>query len=484
MEANFNRENTMRAPDRLLNLPVIRQMQDLTTNPVCTKTKGRVDEVRYETADKIFVARATEDGLPRPTDVPVFMFALEALQAKQNTERDIAEKTGVDFDPRQHMTVTIQVDDILAATDKKIQTNSRKAAIKSLDRYVDTTFEIEYRGDAKKERRRAGRPDRYRFSMISTASHGTVAVEVSFTEQYLSVLDGLEKKEVRYLALDHVVRLSGTASQLYSILAEQLGHKKANNEYRISARTLARKIFGEERGGDKKGLPTSRFYAPYITNAIDEIAEKTGWKIGAEKIGRGEDTVLTFWTAEIRRDNIEKDGDHVPNAWEVAKAARAQREKAARAQTSREVHFVGDKLENSKKNTTHKTTIKPLSTEVLSAIPEASRNDKTVADLLSALSAAEAVALIEHCKRKSPSKPIGYLVGIAKRNNLKTVAAGLSKNADRDEALEGFTSEEIRTFRRTWRFISNDGDEAIREQCAQGGIDYERLMSWVAATKG
>ncbi|MGE4424123.1 MAG: hypothetical protein AB7D39_17625 [Pseudodesulfovibrio sp.] len=476
----------MKAPAHLLNLSVIKQMRDLTTNPVCTKTKGRVDEVRYETADKIFVARASEDGLPRPSDVPVFWFALEALQAKQNVARDIAEKTGVAFDPRQHMTVKIPVDDILAATDRKIQTNNRKAAIRSLDRYVDTTIEIEYRGDAKRERRKDGRPDRYKFSMISTASHGTVAVEVSFTEQYLEVLDGLCKKEIRYLALDHVVRLSGTASQLYGILAEQLGHKRAGNEYKISARTLARKIFGEDRGGDKKGLPTSRFYAPYVTNALDEISEKTGWKIGSEKVGRGEDTTIVFWTAEIRRDNVENDGDRVPNAFEVARAAVAQRElESAAGRSARCVNVVGTKRVDETPETakTADTDYQhQLSPEVLAALPDASRNDKAVSDLLAPLSTAEAIALIEHCKRKSPSKPIGYLVGIAKRNNLQTVAAGLSKDAARAEALDGFTSAETATFGRTWRYICNDGDDAIREHCEQGGIDYDRLMSWVDAT--
>ncbi|WFS63826.1 replication initiator protein A [Pseudodesulfovibrio thermohalotolerans] len=128
------------------------------------------------------------------------------------------------------------------------------------------------------------------------------------------------------------------------------------------------------------------------------------------------------------------------------------------------------------------TPVKTLSSEVLEALPEESRNDKTVTDLLAPLSTDEAVALIEHCKRKAQSKPIGYLVGIAKRNNLKTVAAGLSKNAAMAEALDGFTAEEISMFSRTWRYICNDGDESIREQCAQGGIDYDRLTAWVAAT--
>jgi hypothetical protein len=125
----------------------------------------------------------------------------------------------------------------------------------------------------------------------------------------------------------------------------------------------------------------------------------------------------------------------------------------------------------------------PLAQEVIAALPDASRNDKTVTTLLAPLAIDKAIALIEHCKRKS-NRPIAYLMGIAAKNDLKAVVAGLSKIAAKAEALEGFTTDEISIFSRTWIYISNDGDEAIREHCSQGGLDYDRLMEWVAATQG
>ncbi|MBI9080799.1 MAG: RepB family plasmid replication initiator protein [Pseudodesulfovibrio sp.] len=466
----------MKAQKELLNLPVIRQMQDLTTNPVCTKTQGRVDEVRYETADKVFVACAKKKGLPRPTDVPVFMFALEALQKQQDIARDIAEKTGVDFDPRLHMTINITTDEILVALDRNIQTNARKAVIKSLDRYSDTTIEIKYLGDAKKARRKNKKPLRYKFAMIAIAEYGNTSVDVSFTETYLNVLNGLDNKEIRYLALDHVVRLTGTASQLYSILAEQLGHARANNEYRIAARTLARKIFGEERGGDKEKLPTSRFYAPYITNALAEIAEKTGWVIGSEKIGRGEDVKVTFWTAEIRRDNIEKSEDRVPNAFEVAKAAKKQRDKTQVSEPKkRETTVVGD-------NSTTSPALAPtpvqapatLSESVSSTIPAENRNDKSIiskiAQLITDRNEADAITVIEYVKKNQKHGFAKFLTYLANSKGLATVA-----DEERGDSLTDSLRKCYKRAIQTKEFI---GEDAFLERCKEYSIDPATVLAW------
>lgn len=482
------------------NLSVIKQMQDLVTNPVCTKTQGQANEVRYETESKVFTATGTKDGLPRPTDVPVIMFVLEAFQAKQNIAKDIAKKTGVIFDPHQHTTVRIVTDDVLVAQGRKVQTNSRKAIMKSLDRYSGTIITIEYKGEAKKKRKRKKKPIRYNFAMITTAEYGTTELDVTITKEYMKVMVGLDKKEIRYLALDHVIHLTGTASQLYSILAEQLGHAKANNEYTIAARTLARKIFGEERGGDKEKLPTSRFYAPYVKNALAEIADKTKWVIGCDKTRRGEDVALTFYTVEIRQDNIERPEDVVPNAFEVARAALAKREQEAikteATKVTRKVKVVGETIPDVKPEPTPKhkkaNTPKPQSPNVELPASLVAKLEKVkmlgtgiegiLAPIVDTHGEDGAIALIQYAAKKRREGTIcGYINGMGDgaMDVAKQGVEGFARQRARQEIMNRRIIEDF-----VKKQISDGRNNAwIERECKAHDITMAQVEAWMADNK-
>lgn len=287
--------------------PVVLQIATLATHPMCAHVRQGASTITYDTRAKFYEISATKGLLPRSCDVPVLWYLLARLQSER-------------IDYPEARTITIAIDDIVVGTKRALQTNNRKSVITAIRRYDAMRVRIHY-----KLRLVAQHTPLKQAPLLKARFIADGKVKITFANHYLKAIDEQHKTQKRYVSLDHMVSLSGFASQLYGILLGPLSRKC--NTYKINARTLARKLFGDERGGNAKDMPCARFFDPYLLDALSEIHDKTCWAIDCQKHGRGKHTTLTFSTISLPDHHKEYPSESAPNAWAISRAHRPKKQR-------------------------------------------------------------------------------------------------------------------------------------------------------------
>ena len=417
--------------------PVIKQVKTLATHPMHASARVGAESVEYETRDRHYQITATVGFLPRSCDVPVLWALLGVLQSAQDSDLSIDA-------------INVDIDDILDVIGKTRQTNNRRSVIEAIERYQEMRVEI-----ALKNKKIGGGCVRNKFGLFSARIFGDRAVSISFDSLYLETLRDASPEEIRYMALEHVVRLSGVASQLYGILLGTLSRE--GNMYKVQVRQLARKLLGEERGGDRKTLPTSRFFSPYITDAIKEIDEKTNWKISCVKEGRGEDATVTFATTTIPVSDSA--GGNVPNARAIASRKRPTPTAPIATESKLQIPAAGIPAPS-------------LSDAVLSALPPEAAENRTFVVALASVEESEALAVIEYIKSKAPKSFCKYFFGITKNRTLKSLVAEISAEAKKTSEAAAANYRYALDTRKTC------GEELFRKVCRHRGVTPEDAIAW------
>ena len=438
--------------------PVVMQMSMLTSHPLCSYARKGVESVLYETRRHQFEITANEGYLPRSCDVPVFWTLLGMVQAGR-------------FDDPTADTVNVVINDILDALERKRLTANRKSVVEAIERYEAMGVHVI------NKRPQNGLIVRHKFSFWSATFYGDKAVEVVFNKKYLKILNGLEAKERRYMALDHVIRLSGFASQLYGLLLGPLSRRE--NRYEIQARTLARKMFGESRGGDKKKLPGSKFYNPYILDALNEIYDKTRWAINCEKAGRGEGTTLTFSTMTLPEEYVEMQIETAPNAW----AIKRHLHKADNKTRVEKLRIPANEKAKPSKADKAETVEAELPAAVVAILNDVKKIgtgiEKLLAPVIKKHGEDGAAALVRYAVNKRKDSTLyGYIKGMG--NGAMDVAEERGPSEAKIRAnLEMRLNYEIKGILEK-QIANGEGREWLEAECKKSDIAIETVDTWIA----
>lgn len=405
----------------------LRYLAELHPNSNNAMSSGDLELQTFFRDDTRYTHRTVDDKLPLPTDAPVYYYVLGVLQ-----------KARMD-DPSTRI-VVVNVRDIVDGIGLTRAKSSYEGVRAAIRRYGRLNIGI----------LRPGQAEETEFRLFGYSPVGKASYRLDFSQDYIDEIEN-DTTKTHYLALRHILPLGGLATSLYALMQSFLFH----GQLKIRSRTFCRMWLGEERGNE---IPVSRAFSAYVKPRLAEIKEKTGWEITATKVGRADKAMYVFDTAAV------------PNAFDVAKG-----------EGSNKTAVDTPKPKAPKATQKRNGSLDP---SVIEALPESVRQDRGVASHLSGLSVDDAIAVINYVRKRNRKGFPQFLNGIAKNKDICLFAKELRKEAKASGVADGFTADEISTFSRLWKFFCNDGDEAIRGYCEQDGLDYDRLMEWVAATQG
>lgn len=387
--------------------------------------------------DVTLTHRTVGDTLPLPTDAPAYYYVLGVLGRARAKDESVR-------------TIVVNVRDVVDGIGLTRAKSSYDSVRNALRRYSRLNVEI-------KSPVANGTTE---FRLFGVSPVGAAAMRLDFSQDYLDALES-DENQVHYLALRHILPLGGLAMSLYALMQTHLFH---GNKLDVGARRFCRTWLGEERGGD---IPVSRAFSAYIRPRLQEIADKTGWQIAAEKIGRADNARYVFAT------------ESVPQAFAVVKngieadTAEALDEMVAETNARQ---AAAKKPDNAKVDA-EEIPAPTVSPTVLSALPPASRSDKTFIAALAALQEADALAVIDYVKTNA-KKGFGPLLSHLIRNK------GLrSLVVDIKEKKANEIPPDATKFRRIYRYKKDETEEQLRRYAAEEGIDADEMLRWFGIWK-
>ena len=379
----------------------------------------------YLYGDCVITHRTVGDTLPMPSDSPVYYYVKAALGRVRQNDNSVSS-------------VTIKVRDVINGIGLTPASSSYESVRTAIARFSRLNVRIE---------RPDGSVSEFRLFGFRFIDPGTVRID--FAPGYLEEIDADDRK-VHYLALGHVIRLGGLATSLYAILQSRLFHTGQSD---VSARKFCRSWLGEERGND---IPVSRAYSSYLVPRIKEIAEKTGWEIAVEKIGRADKSryVFTSVTAmpqafavrEQRLDDVQSDALAAANAVVMPEPVSAPVQTKAPAPT--------------------------LSATVIAALPPEAAENNLVVSALASVTESEAMSVISYVNSKNPKSFVAYLTGITKNRSIKSL---VSEIGTANKSVEAATEANYRYAIDT--LIGADR-ESFLLMCRHRNVDPDDAIAW------
>ena len=434
----------------LLPLGVVKDLRHLVENSPTGRERCPTQLHSYTRNGKLCRHSTAATELPRECDAQTYYYILGMLQqARLDNPNDNIR------------IIRVNVRDIVDGLGFTRARSSYNSVIDAMLRYGKLNIEIFNNGKLKDE----ADVDFRLFGIEKIKERSSYKLE--FTQFYLDLIED-DKELLHYIALDHLVRLSGLATQLYGILTTALYHEENRTVgFTISARTFCKKLFGLERGSE---LPVSRVFISYIKPRLEEIEEKTGWKVNVAKEGRGENTEFTFF------------GEQAPNPFDVADI-----DSETRARIERKNPRADKKKKEAKKAKKKATTPKSqpaatvsLSNTVLSAMPEKARTQKRAIEILSDLIAEKGenatIAVIKEIISRKPRNFTKYLIGIVENDGLEELADELTNNG----TTGAHTANEVKGFKYILEIRDEYGEEKALEMAERRSIDYNAALEYEA----
>jgi hypothetical protein len=381
----------------------------------------------YLYGDCVITHRTVGDTLPMPSDSPVYYYVKAALGRARQNDKSVSS-------------VTIKIRDVINGIGLTVASSSYESVRTAIARFSRLNVRIE---------RPDGSVSEFRLFDFRVIDPGTVRID--FAPGYLEEIDADDRK-VHYLALGHVIRLGGLATSLYAILQSRLFHTGQSD---VSARRFCRAWLGEERGND---IPVSRAYSSYLVPRIREIAEKTGWEIAVEKVGRADKSRYVF-----------KSITAVPKAFGV----REQRLEAVQSEAMAAANAQSIALAQAQDTATAPDSpAPPLSPAVISALPPEAVADRLVVNALASVTEAQAMAVIKYVKKKNPKSFAGYLAGITKNRSIKSLVSEIgTANRSVMAATESNYKYVIDT-------LNACGHDSFVDLCKHRGVDPDTAIDW------
>ena len=381
--------------------------------------------------DVTLTHRTVGDTLPGPTDAPAYYYVLGVLGRARAKDESVR-------------TIVVNVRDVVDGIGLTRAKSSYDSVRNALRRYSRLNVEI-------KSPVANGTTE---FRLFGVSPVGAAAMRLDFSQDYLDALESGEN-QVHYLALRHILPLGGLAMSLYALMQTHLFH---GNKLDVGARRFCRTWLGEERGGD---IPVSRAFSAYIRPRLQEIADKTGWQIAAEKIGRADNARYVFAT------------ESVPQAFAVVKNGIESDTAAALDEMVAET----DARQAAAKVEAEEIPATTISTTVLSALPPSSWDDKTFLAALAALPEADAMAVIEYVKSNA-KKGFGPLMNhLINNRGLENLAAEIKEKKANE------IPQEANLFHRVYRYKKDETEEQLRKYAAEEGLDADEMLRWFGVWK-
>lgn len=389
--------------------------------------------------DVTLTHRTVGDTLPLPTDAPAYYYVLGVLGRARAKDESVR-------------TIVVNVRDVVDGIGLTRAKSSYDSVRNALRRYSRLNVEI-------KSPVANGTTE---FRLFGVSPVGAAAMRLDFSQDYLDALES-GKNQVHYLALRHILPLGGLAMSLYALMQTHLFHSRKLD---VGARRFCRTWLGEERGGE---IPVSRAFSAYVRPRLQEIADKTGWTIAAEKVGRADDARYVFAT------------ESVPQAFAVVKNGIESDTAAALDELVDETNARQATQPAAKESvlaTPEPITAPTISPTVLSAIPAASREDKTFIAALAALPEADAMDVIEYVKTNA-KKGFGPLMNhLINNKGLASLAAEINeKKAD-------VIPDGARKYWIAFKYMRDYAEHDIRKYADENGHDADDMLHWFATWKG
>lgn len=396
------------------------------------KTARAIEVQTFLRGDVTLTHRTVGDTLPLPTDAPAYYYVLGVLGRARAKDASIR-------------TIVVKIRDVVDGTGLKRGGTSYESVDAALCRYSRLNVAIKY----------PDKVDPTEFRLFGVSPVGVAALRLDFSQDYLDALES-GKNQVHYFALHHILPLGGLATSLYALMQTHLYH---SNKLNVGARRFCRTWLGEERGSE---IAVSRAFSAYVRPRLQEIADKTGWAIVAEKIGRADDARYMFKT------------DAVPQAFSVidtgeTAATSALDEMADKSNTGQAAHIPFQETE------VISDPILPAA--VLSALPPEASSNRAVTAALASLSETDALVVTEYVRKNAKKGFAAYLNGILKVRTIKSLVAEIrAKKSDE-------IPPEATHFHRIYRYKKQETEGELRKYAAGEGLDADEMLRWFDAWK-